>query len=613
MCGIAGHLSRNKNNIWDNVKTFEDMQKSMYHRGPDQKGIFTDDNCALIHSRLSVIDLEKGIQPMSLDHGRHKFTMVYNGELYNTEELRNKLKSLGHKFKSHSDTEVLLHGYAEWGADILEKLNGIYAFAVWDKFSGMLFFARDRMGVKPFFFSHKEDNFIFASEIKTLLVHPYIEPEIDINGLAEIMFIGPGRTPGQGVFNDIKELKAGQYGTYFVGDNRLEIHTYWELKAHEHEDDFEHTAKRVRELVIDSVQRQLISDVPVCTFLSGGLDSSVISSIADRYFTSRGELLKTVSVSYKDNMKYFKASKFQPNSDDEYIIKMNNFLNAENHLITLDTNQLVPALYEAVEARDLPGMADVDSSLLLFCREIKKLGTVALSGECADEIFGGYPWYRDKEIREREGFPWAQSTFYRKTFLKDEYVNAIDPEKYVNDRYEQTLSETSCLPGVSADEKRMKQMINLNFKWFMQTLLDRKDRMSMHSSLEVRVPFCDYRIAEYLYNVPWEYKDHDGYEKGLLREAMRGLLPHDVLWRKKSPYPKTHNPSYLAAVRSELKALLDNENAPLFKFIKKDELEKLLTTDKSVPWYGQLMTTPQTIAYFLQFNYWLDKYKVRLV
>lgn len=609
MCGIAGEISFS-NSVIKNKDSFLKMQKVLSPRGPDQNGLYINNNVALIHSRLCVIDIENGIQPMTVKHGEKEYTIVYNGELYNTEEIREELKLCGHSFFSHSDTEVILKSYVQWKENCVVKFNGIFAFAVWDNQEQKLFFARDRIGVKPLFYSIVEDSFVFGSEVKALLSHKYIEPTIDENSIAEIMFLGPGRTPGCGVFKGINEVKPACCGYY--SKSGIKIKKYWTLKDKEHTDSFEQTVEKVRFLVKDAITKQLVSDVPIGTFLSGGLDSSIISSIANNTLKNKNQKLKTFSVTYEDNDKHFKSSKFQPNNDTEYIKKMVEFLDCDHHLITLTNQDLANALYMAVDARDLPGMADIDSSLLLFCKEIKNHCTVALSGECADEIFGGYPWYRDKNIRAINGFPWAQSTQYRKSFLKDD-IKIPSAENFVYSRYKNTLINTSKINGLPPLESRMKEMMKLNLEWFMQTLLDRKDRMSMYNGLEVRVPFCDYRIAEYLYSVPWEYKDYKSYEKGLLREAMRDILPEEVLWRKKSPYPKTHNPEYLRLVSDMLCQIIENPSSKIFEFIKREELIKLLNTDRNEPWYGQLMTTPQTIAYFIQINYWLEKYKITIV
>ncbi len=604
MCGIAGQVGGDVRSL---LPVFELMQGTLSRRGPDQKGMAVFDEAVLIHARLSVMDPENGRQPMRLGG----LTLIYNGEIYNTPELKAQLSALGHVFETRSDTEVLLHAFDEWGEACVDRLNGIYAFAVWDSTAKRLFLCRDRMGVKPLFFALRGDAIIFASELKTLLCHPNIEPVLDREGLAQVMLLGPGRVPGSGVFRGVFELLPGECGFFEAG--RLRLRRYWRLKDGENRDTFGEAAEKTRFLVTDAIRRQLASDVPLCTFLSGGLDSSLISSVAYRTFAERGETLRTVSVDYADNAKYFKKSKFQPTSDPEFILRMREYLPGEHHLTVIDTPELVRALYDAVEARDLPGMADVDASLLLFCQDIRRIATVAVSGECADEIFGGYPWYRDPTVREREGFPWAQSTLWRAGFLRDGVLGGIDPYEYVDAFYRRTCEESDILPGTGPLETRMKQMMNLNVDWFMQTLLDRKDRMSMWSGLEVRVPFCDHRIAEYLYTVPWEYKDHNGFEKGLLREAMRGYLPDEVLWRRKSPYPKTHNPSYLAAVCRELQAVVNDPAQPLHEIVKTGALLELMASDVSTPWYGQLMTTPQTVAWFLQLNHWLRTYKVRIV
>ncbi len=634
MCGIAGAIDFTERPKIE--QCLSGMLGTMRRRGPDAAGIDISDAGILFHSRLIVIDPVNGGQPMKLSRGDEVYTIVYNGELYNTEELRMQLIAEGETFKGHSDTEVLLTAYVRWGEACLEKLNGIYAFAVLHERRRRLFMARDRMGVKPFFYSQVGTTFVFASEIKTLLKYPGVEPIIDANGIAELLLIGPGRTPGSGVFRDVYELRPGECAVF--EDSGLNKHRYWQLYDRVHSDSPEQTVRRVRELVTDAIRRQLVSDVPVGTFLSGGLDSSIISSVAASYMRERGERLKTFSVTYADNRKYFRTSRFQPTTDDDFIGVMTEYLKSEHHTYTIDNEDLARALYAATEARDLPGMADVDSSLLLFCEEIKRHVTVALSGECADEIFGGYPWYRDKKIRAAYGFPWAQSTAMRAGFLAPETARRMSDislniradssgdsdrgviseavlkwaENCVNERYEATIGDTDTLPGVSSEEKRLREMVRLNADWFMQTLLDRKDRCSMYNGLEVRVPFCDHRIAEYMYSVPWEIKEMGGMEKGLLREAAAGLLPDSIRLRKKSPYPKTHNPGYRAIVSSMLSDIIENTDSPVFSLVDRGALRKLIASDSSEPWYGQLMTGPQTMAYIIQLNYWLECYKVRI-
>lgn len=608
MCGIAGAISFIED-MREEMKVYEQMQKAMLRRGPDQRGIVLKREAALIHTRLAVIDISGGRQPMTYSDGEYEYTIVYNGELYNTAELRRELED-EFEFETRSDTEAVLKSYIKWGEDCVDKFNGIFAFAVYDERKRKLFLARDRIGVKPLFYYKTPKKFIFASEIPVLLEHPDVPHEIDADSAAELILMAPGRTPGCGVICDVEEVKPGWCGYY--SEDGLNLREYWRLKAYELNETFEQTSEHVRELVLDSIRRQLVSDVPVCTFLSGGLDSSLISSVAASEMKKQGKRLHTFSVDYQDNDKYFQSSHFQPDSDPEYIRCMAEYLDTEHHWTVVDTPELVEALEEAVDARGLPGMADVDASLLIFCREIKKHGTVALSGECADEIFGGYPWYRDKDIRMTDGFPWAQSTSYRKKFLCSQYASKIDAEDYVYSAYRKTADYASKLPTDNETDYRMREMTQLNFHWFMQTLLDRKDRMSMYSGLEVRVPFCDYRIAEYLYNVPWEYKDYQGREKGLLREAMKEWLPEKVLWRKKSPYPKTHNPNFLKAVTEKLQDILSSGDRTLTQLVKREELERLLRHEDKVQWYGQLMNLPQTIAFFIQLDRWLERFKIRL-
>lgn len=606
MCAIAGVVGLDVN---QNI--IENMEATMKRRGPDQRGVFSKCDCTLLHSRLTIIDPDGGTQPMHVAWGNEIFTIVYNGELYNTEELREVLENSGHRFVGYSDTEVVLHAYAQWEDRCLEKFNGIFAFAIWEHKRQKLFLARDRIGVKPLFYALKKNGIVFASEIKTILQHPEIPPQINAESVIQIMMLGPGRLPGSGVFCNIYELEPGCFGWYC--NEKWRWKRYWKLSDREHRDSFAQTVEKVRYLVTDSIKRQMISDMPVGTFLSGGLDSSIISTVCAEEMRRKGQQLRTFSVDYKNNDKYFVPGKFQPTADSYYINLMCDYIKSEHSLTVLTPDDLVDVLNDATFARDLPGMADVDFSLLSFCKEIRKDVKVALSGECADEIFGGYPWYRDPEVRAADGFPWAQNTVQRASFVLDDFCRQVDPQEYVMDAYLDTVRQSDVLPGTSDFERRMKEMVNLNFRWFMQTLLDRKDRMSMYHGLEVRVPFCDFRIAEYLYGVPWEFKDYKRREKGLLREAMTSYLPEEILFRKKSPYPKTHDPRYLKLVFNQLHHLLQCKDAPLFNLVDKKALSNLLTSDFLWPWYGQLMRKPQTIAYMLQINTWMTAYNIQIV
>lgn len=605
MCAISGILQL----PYDDA-CFHGMLASMRRRGPDGEGIFVDKECALLHTRLAIIDPENGAQPMTFRQGKETYIISYNGELYNTDEVRQELIQKGHEFTTRSDTEVLLHAYVQWKEACLDKLNGIFAFVVWETHTRELFLARDRMGVKPLFYMHHNGGLLFASEIKTILAYPGVEARLNFDGAAQILLLGPGRIPGSGVLKDIYEVEPGCWAKWKNG--RLEHGRYWYLTDGEHTDSFEETVEKVRFLVTDSIQRQMVSDVPVGTFLSGGLDSSLISAICAREMKKQGKILETFSLDYLDNERYFTPNKFQPNADGEFIRCMQEFIGSSHHWTVLRPEDLVNTLEEATLARDLPGMADVDFSLLAFCGQIRKNVKVALSGECADEIFGGYPWYRDPEVRSTDGFPWSQNADQRVALLHPDIRRNVDGKAFIYEQYTRTINQSDVSATDSPLEKRMKQMVNLNYRWFMQTLLDRKDRMSMYHGLEVRVPFCDYRIAEYLYRIPWEYKDYQGMEKGLLRYAMEGILPEKVLYRKKSPYPKTYHPDYLKRIGELFDAMLHDSNAPIFGMIDGNALRIIPENEPLWPWYGQLMRKPQTMAFMLQINFWLKYYSVSI-
>lgn len=611
MCGFIGWID-SVENLKEKQYIGEAMLQTLEKRGPDESGFFVNERVLLGHRRLVVVDPKGGKQPMCKPWRGGECTLVYNGELYNTKELRDQLIAKGHVFHSYSDTEVLLTAYLEWGEACLGRLNGIFSFAIWDEGQKKLLIARDPLGVKPIFISILKEGMVFGSEIKALLKHPKVHPVVSERGILELFGLGPSRSPGAAIFRDIFELEPGHFMVYESG--KVQKNAYWKLKADAFEEDHRSSVQKLQGLLVDAVERQLVADVPICTFLSGGLDSSAISSIAARNFQKQQSILNTFSVHYEENEKFFKESLYQPNADDVWIDKMSEAIGSVHQRIFLKQTDLVDALDEAVLANDLPGMGDIDSSLFLFCKEIRKSATVALSGECADELFGGYPWFTNHDLLHNNHFPWIGEIALRQKLLHANFQH-LQLQEFVQDAYQKTVDECPVMEGESADDRRMREMFYLNLKWFMMTLLNRKDRMSMANSLEVRVPFADYRLVEYAFSIPMHVKLLKGREKGLLREALKQILPGEIIERKKSPYPKTHHPIYKELVKKKMQEIINNPNAPLRNLVDKKVMSDLLYEEGESfqkPWYGQLMTGPQVLAYFIQMNFWMEQYQVRL-
>ena len=613
MCGIAG-LVNFKENIVKDKEILDKMIKTLEKRGPDAKGCYISPNVLLGHRRLIVVDPKGGIQPMTKIFEGKKYTLVYNGELYNTEDLRKELKTEGFTFDSYSDTEVLLTAYICWGKECINKLIGIFAFGVFDEYKKEVFLARDQMGVKPLFYTVNNNTLVFGSEIKTILADPRIKREIDKDGLTEIFGLGPATIPGSGVFKNIKEVAPANC-LLISGNNDIKTWEYWTVEAKEFHETPEEAIVHTRELLTDAVKRQLVGDVPVCTFLSGGLDSSIISIIAAEEFKKQGKTLTTYSINYEDNEKYFKASLFQPTSDEYWSEEMSKFIGSNHRKVVLNHTDLAVALNDAVISRDLPGMADIDSSMLLFCKEIRKDFVVGLTGECADEIFGGYPWFTRDEMFYLNTFPWSRFVTDRKAIVNRQLKN-MPLEDLVRTQYEKSLSKVPHLDCESKRDYRMREVSYLNLKWFMVQLLTRKDRTSMCNSLEARVPFADIRLVDYAFNLPADVKLYKGREKGLLRAAFEGILPNDIIYRKKSPYPKTHNPIYTDIICKMMTKILDDKSSPIHEVIDDKVIREIVTTKGEAyktPWYGQLMTGPQLIAYLIQVNIWLKEYNINIL
>lgn len=605
MCSICGEVNFNEPHKI-NYEVLEKMNSVMKHRGPDESDIFTDSFACLCHNRLSVVDIKNGHQPMSALYGNKKYTIIYNGEIYNCNEIKADLRKKGIYPRTKCDTEIVLYSYILYGEDCVNHLNGIFAFAIYD--GEILFCARDRFGVKPFYFSRIGESLVFASEIKSLLSRPDIKRDIDKYGLWQILYLSPNFVSGQSVFKDISELGPSECMTF--SKSGLKRRKYWSVTALPYFKDKKYAVEKTRFLLTDAIKRQLGADVGLCVLLSGGLDSSVVTAVANEEYKKRGQVLDTYSFEYEGNKESFQSSLFQPEGDDDFATYLASYLGTHHTVLTCPTASLCENLIPASYYRDLPGQADIDSSLLYFCKEIKKHHTVGLSGECSDEIFGGYPWFYRPEMLYSEFFPWIHAPRLRPSLFKDSISQSNEGYEYISSIYKRSLRECPVLPSDSDDMKTSRIASYLSVNYFMTSLLQRKDRMSMASGVEIRVPFADHRIYEFVYNVPWEIKRENGVEKSLLREAMRDYLPEKIINRKKSPYPKTHNPEYMALVLKLLKERM-SKGGYLKEHLDMSRLADVISGNKT--WFGQLMSAPQLVAWLIQFDYFIESNNINLI
>lgn len=614
-CGGSRRMSGDGEKPGCGRELLECMNRVQKHRGPDDEGLYLSTECGLAHVRLSILDLERGHQPIVRRSGGREVSIVYNGEIYNMKQLREELVSEGMSFETSCDTEVILNGYWLHGSEFFKRLNGIFAFAIWEEKEHRLLLCRDRLGVKPLFYSVSKGVLYFASELKGILAVPDFEAKLDREGLCEVFALGPAKTPGKGVFRGIREVRAGSLleitpGADLAPDIREKY--YWRLQAADHTENFAQTVEHTEWLLTDAVRMQMLSDIPISTFLSGGIDSSLVTAICAAELKKQGKVLDTFSFDFTGNDSYFQASSYQPSQDRPYAELMVKACGTNHRFLECDNELLADYLYPAVRARDLPCMADVEASMLYFCSQVVQYDKVTLTGECADEIFGGYPWFHREELLNKEGFPWSNEFSMRTAMLRDDIIEKLRLEEYEREAYEATMREAPVNTGLSKLEQRRQRIGWLNLNWFMVTLLDRMDRTSMASGLEARVPFADHRIVEYVYNVPWEMKCPDGLVKGLLRRAGERYLPHEVLYRRKSPYPKTYHPGYERILKERFRGMLQDKSQPIHALINREKAERFMAmpSDYAKPWYGQLMAGPQLYAYLLQVNYWLREYRI---
>jgi asparagine synthase (glutamine-hydrolysing) len=610
MCGITGWVSFGRD-LTKEQATVNAMTETMACRGPDDRGTWVRTDVALGHRRLAIIDLPGGTQPMSVDTPQGEVAMVYSGEAYNFTELRDELRRRGHTFTTDSDTEVVLHGYLEWGEAVAERLNGMYAFAIWDSRERKLVMIRDRMGIKPFYYYPTSDGVIFGSEPKAILANPASERTVGLDGLRELFaFV---KTPGHGIWKNMREVVPGTVVTVTTAGVRE--HVYWSLETVAHTDDRDTTVAHVRELLDDIVRRQLVADVPRCTLLSGGLDSSAMTAIAANQLREKGETVRSFAVDFTGQTENFVADDLRPTPDGPFVHDVAQHSRTDHQDIVLDSDALADLDVRAkvIAARDIPaGLGDMDASLYLLFKAIRQHSTVALSGESADEVFGGYKWFHDPEVQRAETFPWLAASARHfgdgSAILTEGVVKGMDLPNFVQDNYNSAIAEVQRLDGESDHEYRMRKISHLHLTRFVRNLLDRKDRMSMAVGLEVRVPFCDHRLVEYVYNTPWALKTFDGREKSLLRAATADVLPQSVVGRVKSPYPSTQDPAYAAALRRNAKEILADSQHAVFDVINRDWLVRAVAAENPAVTQAERHGLERT----LDLAIWLDIYSPRL-
>ena len=617
MCGISGWVGYGRDFERDQEPQREiarAMAETMSCRGPDAGGLWLGPHAALGHRRLAVIDLAGGVQPMRVsEDGRTLAVITYSGEVYNYRELRQELTSRGHRFHTDSDTEVVLRAYLEWGEDLVDRLNGMYAFAVWDTRTEELLLVRDRMGIKPLYYHPTPDGVLFGSEPKAILANPMVSPVVDLDGLRELLSFA--KTPEHAVYRGMAEVRPGQ--VVRVARGGLTRRRYWRLEAVEHTDDLAATVGTVRELLEDIVTRQLISDVPLCSLLSGGLDSSVITALAARALRAADAgPVRSFAVDFAGYTENFQADPMRDAPDAPFVHELAEHVAAAHTDIVVSTAELMaPAARAAViRAADLPNsLGDMYTSLYLLFAAIREHSTVALSGESADEVFGGYPWFHNPAMVGADTFPWVSmlraAGFDETGLLHPDLRTQLDLSGYRDASYQTALAEVPHLDGVDSLERRMREVCYLHLTRFVQVLLDRKDRMSMASGLEVRVPFCDHRLVQYVFNTPWSMKAFDGREKSLLRAATRDILPASIAARLKSPYPSTQDRGYEVALREELARLFARKDSPVAPLLDADRVRDLLAEPMSG---SSTIWTRGHIEMLLGLDAWLSGYGVSL-
>ncbi|MBN9743400.1 asparagine synthase (glutamine-hydrolyzing) [Amycolatopsis sp. A1MSW2902] len=609
MCGITGWVAFEED-VTRRRDIVEEMTATMALRGPDEGGTWFDTHVGLGHRRLAVIDPPGGKQPMTAATPAGEVVLVYSGEVYNFVALREELVRRGHRFATRSDTEVVLRAYLQWGEALAERLDGMFAFAVWDGRDNRLVLVRDRLGIKPLFWHRTRDGAVFGSEAKAVLAHPAVPRVVDTAGLRELVAFT--KTSGWVLWRDVTEVEPGTVLT--ITADGVRERTYWRLSSAEHRDSPAETVERVRALLGDIAARQVVADVPQCVLLSGGLDSSALTGLAHAALADDGEKVRSFSVDF-GHEEDFAADELRGTPDAPFVRDVAAHVGSQHHNVLVDTSRLLdPEVRRAVvAARDFPaGLGDIDTSLYLLFSRIRQEATVALSGEAADEVFGGYAWFHHPALRDSGTFPWlaAQNTYTtdRTGLLRPELREAMDVAGFIADEYVTAVAGVEHRDGEDAAERSLRTASHLHLTRLVRAMLDRKDRLSMAVGLEVRVPFADHHLVEYVHNAPWSVKTADGHEKSLLRAAVAPLLPTSVLERRKSHYPSTQDTGYVRTLQRQAAEVVAEREHAVFSVIDR----QWAAAATSAPVEQLAVPARNGMERLLDLYHWIDLYRPEL-
>lgn len=534
-------------------------------------------------------------------YSRGKQLALAWGRLRNRAELAAALDCEG----DESDAALVLGAYRRWGEDYPLHVEGPVVCCVMDAEADALVLSRDRMGEKPVYYARQGDSLAFSDHPDALLKAAKVEPSMGPDNLRELFGLGPSRSPGLTYYRHMLALEPGC--ALVARGERQAVRRYWRIEDTPHEEDASETVRHTRALL-----EQCAGDAAAlkpAVMLSGGLDSTALTAL----LKDRVSPLRSFSVDYQDNARDFRANAFRPEMDAPYVLEAVRAFGTQHRTAMLTQQELARGLDRAVSLRGFPGMADIDTSLMLFAEQIARFDGCVVSGECGDEVFGGYPWFRQSgALRD---FPWSGSLALRESLLAPELREALKLREYVADVFAAHRAKADPGAGYAPEERRLRTLQRLCFGFFMPNLQERAQRMCDGAGLEVLTPLCDERLVQYVYNVPWEMKFMGGQEKGLFREAVADLLPQKLLRRTKSPYPKTCSPEFSAIVRSMTLRLVDDADAPLFELIDRGALKRLAQSaldPVDTPWFGQLMAGPQLLGYLWQVNTWLRDRHVRI-